>query len=125
VSEDFEPGAADQSFAWLTTIGRRTGSPRTVELWFVLEDRTVFFLSGGGDAANWVRNARVEAQVTVRLGKRDYPGRAREPDFGGDEDSRARRLMAAKYQGWHEGRPLSGWAREAMCLAIDLGPIDP
>ena len=30
--------------------------------------------------------------------------------------------MAAKYQGWREGRPLSTWAREALCMAIDLVP---
>ena len=120
VSSDFEPGSADKPFAWLTTTGRRTGEPRTVELWFVLEGRTVYFLSGGGEAAHWVRNAGVEPQVSVRLGKRDYPGTARFPDFGNPEDNRARRLIAAKYQSWQEGRPLSGWARESLCLAIDL-----
>jgi deazaflavin-dependent oxidoreductase (nitroreductase family) len=120
VTGDFEPGAADQSFAWLTTTGRRTGAPRTVELWFVLDGRTVYFLSGGGDAAQWVRNARAQPQVSVLLGNIEYQGRAREPGTESPEDARARRSMAAKYQGWREGRPLSDWASEALCLAIDL-----
>ncbi len=120
VSDDVEPGAANQPFAWLTTTGRRSGKLRTVELWFVLDGRTVYFLSGGDDAAHWVRNARGDPAVSVRLGIIDYPGRAREPEREGAEDSRARRSMAAKYQGWREGRPLSDWARDSLCVAIDL-----
>jgi deazaflavin-dependent oxidoreductase (nitroreductase family) len=111
---------ADQPFAWLTTTGRRTGEPRTVELWFVLEGRTVYFLAGGGESAHWVRNSGVEPRVTIRLGETDHPGMARAADPGSDEDDHARRLMAAKYQGWREGRPLSNWARTALCLAVDL-----
>jgi hypothetical protein len=36
------------------------------------------------------------------------------------EDALARRLLAAKYQGWQEGRPLSAWARESLPVAVDL-----
>ena len=34
--------------------------------------------------------------------------------------ARARRLLAAKYQGWKEGKPMSGWATTALPVAIDL-----
>lgn len=37
-----------------------------------------------------------------------------------DEDQRVRRLLAAKYQDWREGRPLSGWARTALPVAIEV-----
>jgi deazaflavin-dependent oxidoreductase (nitroreductase family) len=113
---------ADQPFAWLTTIGRRTGDRRTVELWFVLDGRTIYFLAGGGDAAHWVRNTEIEPRVTVRLGNVELPGLARRTRPGGAEDDRARRSMAAKYQGWREGRALSGWASHALCIAVDLDP---
>lgn len=117
---DIEPGAGDEPFAWLTTIGRRSGEPRTVELWFVLDGHTVHFLAGGGEGAQWVRNAEVEPAVRLRLGQRTYEGRVRRPEPGSVEDAAARRRMATKYQGWREGRPLSGWAREALCVAVDL-----
>jgi deazaflavin-dependent oxidoreductase (nitroreductase family) len=117
---EIEPGAGDQPYAWLTTIGRRSGEPRTVELWFVLDGRTVHFLAGGGERAQWVRNADVEPAVRLRLGQRTYECRVRRPDPGSVEDTAARRRMATKYQGWREGRPLSGWAREALCIAVDL-----
>lgn len=112
--------AADASLAWLTTTGRRSGEPRTVELWFVLRGSTVYFLAGGGERAEWVRNARADPRVAVRLGDATIQGRARSPDPGSDDDLAARRAMAAKYQGWEEGRPLSRWAARATCVAVDL-----
>jgi len=117
---EIEPGAGDQPYAWLTTVGRRSAEPRTVELWFVLDGRTVHFLAGGGEGAQWVRNAGVEPSVRLRVGQRTYAGRARRPAPGSVEEATARRRMAAKYQGWREGRPLSRWAREALCVAVDL-----
>ncbi len=115
-----DPDAGDQPYAWLTTIGRQSGEPRTVELWFVLDARTVHVLAGGGETAQWVRNADIEPRVRLRLGQRTYEGRARRPEQGSAEEADARRLMAIKYQGWREGRPLSRWARQALCVAIDL-----
>src|SRR5438093_955754 len=32
----------------LTTIGRKSGRERTVEIWFGMKDSTVYLLSGGG-----------------------------------------------------------------------------
>jgi deazaflavin-dependent oxidoreductase (nitroreductase family) len=115
-----EPAAGDQPYVWLTTIGRSSGQPRTVELWFVLEGRTIHFLAGGGAQAHWVRNAQAQPTVRVRLGQLEYVGLARTLDPATAEDAGARRRMAAKYQGWREGRPLSAWARESLCLAVDL-----
>jgi deazaflavin-dependent oxidoreductase (nitroreductase family) len=117
---DIERDAGDQPYAWLTTTGRRSGRSRTVELWFVLAGRTVHFLAGGGEDAQWVRNADVEPDVAIRLGQRVYAGRARRPERGSPEDMSARHRMATKYQGWQPGAPLSRWAREALCVAVDL-----
>jgi len=117
---DIERDAGDQPYAWLTTTGRRSGQPRTVELWSVLAGRTLHFLAGGGEDAQWVRNADVEPEVVVGLGQRVYAGRARRPEPGSAEEMSARRRMATKYQGWQPGAPLSRWAREALCIAVDL-----
>jgi deazaflavin-dependent oxidoreductase (nitroreductase family) len=113
-------GASQQPYVWLTTVGRRTGEPRTVELWFLLEATSVYFLAGGGEGASWVRNSRAKPEVRVRLGGGTYRGRARTPVPGSDEDQRVRRGIAAKYQAWTEGHPLSRWAATSWCLAVDL-----
>ncbi len=115
--------AGQQPYVWLTTAGRRTGQPRTVELWFLLEGAAMYFLAGGGESASWVRNSVAQPEVRVRLGGGTYRGRARAPDPGSDEDQRARRGIAGKYEAWTEGRPMSRWARTSFCLAVDLvGP---
>jgi deazaflavin-dependent oxidoreductase (nitroreductase family) len=112
--------ASRQPYVWLTTVGRRTGESRTVELWFLLAGTTVYFLAGGGEEAGWVRNSAAQPEVRVRLGGAVYRGRARTPERGSDEDQRVRRGIAAKYEGWTDGRPLSRWASTSYCLAVDL-----
>jgi deazaflavin-dependent oxidoreductase (nitroreductase family) len=110
---------ADLDFCYLTTTGRRSGLPRTIEIWFALEGDVLYMLSGGGDQSSWVKNLQQDPTVRVRLGSRTRSGRARIVDDG-DEDARARRLLAAKYQGWREGKRLSGWARTSLPVAVDL-----
>jgi hypothetical protein len=42
-------------FCYVTTKGRRSGSPHTIEIWFALREDTVYVLSGGGTAATGSR----------------------------------------------------------------------
>lgn len=112
-----------EDFCYLTTKGRRSGRPHTIEIWFAASDARLFLMSGGGRAADWVRNLQADPSVSVRVGNMTYSGTARvvvDPE----EDDLARRMLATKYQGWHEGRPLSRWARTALPVAIDLQDQD-
>jgi deazaflavin-dependent oxidoreductase (nitroreductase family) len=108
-----------EPFCQLVTTGRRSGAPRTVELWFGLEGGSLYFLAGGGQRAGWVRNLLADPAVAVRVGSTEVRGRARLVSDPAEE-AMARRLLAAKYQGWGEGRPLSGWARQALPVAVDV-----
>lgn len=112
---------ADLDVCYLTTTGRKTGLPRTIEIWFGADGKasTIYLLSGGGDQSDWVKNLVQDPRVKVQLGARDFTGSARILEEG-EEDARARRLLAAKYQGWSEGKRLSGWARTSLAVAIDL-----
>jgi deazaflavin-dependent oxidoreductase (nitroreductase family) len=111
---------ADENFAYLTTTGRRTGRPHTIELWFALRDRRVYFLAGGGNGADWVKNLRHTSTVRLRIGTRSIDAKARVVRAGTTEDTLARELLDGKYQGWREGKRLSSWARTALPVAIDL-----
>ena len=111
---------ADQDFAYLTTIGRRTGKAHTIEIWFGLHDGRVYVLSGGGGRADWVRNLRETPRVRVRIGTQTTNATARMVRAGTKEDDLARRLLDGKYQGWREGKRLSSWARTALPIAIEL-----
>jgi deazaflavin-dependent oxidoreductase (nitroreductase family) len=107
---------------YVTTRGRQTGSPHTVEIWFGMMGDHLYLLSGGGEASDWVRNIRAHPEVVVDLrrpGVEPRAGRARIVTDGG-EDLIARRVLAAKYQGWREGAALSSWARSALPVAVDF-----
>jgi deazaflavin-dependent oxidoreductase (nitroreductase family) len=117
------PGSlAELDFANLTTIGRKSGLPRTIEIWFAVdgEPGAVYLLSGGRDHSGWVKNIIQNPRVSIELGDRTFPGVARIVGDRQEEDARARRLLAAKYQGWTEGKKLSGWARTSLPVAIDV-----
>lgn len=111
---------AGEDYCYVTTIGRRTGRPHTIEIWFGANGDTIYLLSGGGDRSDWVKNLKARPGVHVRIGPSEWEARARIVDDP-DEDARARRLLAGKYQGWREGQRMSGWARTALPVAIDLG----
>jgi len=111
---------ADKVFAYLTTTGRRTGKEHTIEIWFGLQDGRIYLLSGGGDRADWLRNLKKTPRVRLRIGTQTAAGTARVLRAGTTEDELARQILDGKYQGWREGRRLSGWARTALPVAIDL-----
>ena len=109
-------------FCYLTTVGRVSGRPHTIEIWFARQGGTLYLLSGGGDRSDWVRNLLTWPEVTVRIGRRDaaeLPGRARVVEAGSDEDEQARQLVVAKYQPSYGG-DLSSWRRSALPVAVDL-----
>ena len=110
---------ADEDYCYVTTTGRHTGRPHTIEIWFAAVGGRLYLLSGGRDRSHWVRNLQAQPAVQVRLGQETHAGIARvvvDPT----EDARARRLLAAKYQGWREGAPLSGWAQTALPVAVEF-----
>jgi deazaflavin-dependent oxidoreductase (nitroreductase family) len=114
--------AGEPPFCYLTTSGRVSGRPHTIEIWFARSGGTLYLLSGGGDRSDWVRNLLRDPAVGVRLGRRDapaLPGRARVVEAGSDEDELARRLVAGKYQPTYGG-DLDGWRRSSLPVAVDL-----
>lgn len=108
---------ANEDFCYLTTVGRVSGKPHEIEIWFALESLTLYMLSGGGDRSDWVKNLRRDPNVTVRLTGERFEGRARVVESA-EEDALARRLLVEKY----EQRPgsLSNWRRTALPVAVDL-----
>jgi deazaflavin-dependent oxidoreductase (nitroreductase family) len=110
--------AVDDDFCYLTTHGRRSGRPHEIEIWFVLDGRTLYFLAGGRDGSDWVRNVMADPAVTVRVRDRTYAGRGR-VIAEGDESERARTLVFDKYQARYSGS-LANWRVESLPVAVDL-----
>jgi deazaflavin-dependent oxidoreductase (nitroreductase family) len=108
---------ADEDFCYLTTTGRVTGRPHTIEIWFSIDGQTLYMLSGGRDRSDWVKNLRRTPEVAVRIGGGSFEGHARVVEEA-EEDALARQLLVEKY----ERRPgsLSNWRRTALPVAVDL-----
>lgn len=122
---DLRQHAAAQ-FCYLTTTGRVTGKPHTIEIWFALAPSgsrpALYMLSGGGERADWVRNLCHDPATTIRVGDDAYQAVARIVAPGTPEDTLARYALCAKYQGWRAGEPLSEWGRAALPVAFELLP---
>jgi deazaflavin-dependent oxidoreductase (nitroreductase family) len=112
---------ADEDMCYLTTTGRKSGKPHEIEIWFGIRDGTLYLLSGGGDAADWVKNIKKDRRARVRINSQSAALNARVLRPGTREDAAARELLDAKYMGWRDGKKLSSWARGALPVAIDLG----
>jgi deazaflavin-dependent oxidoreductase (nitroreductase family) len=116
-----ESGLARLSVCDLETIGRVSGQPRRIEIWFAADsvrDR-IYLLAGGRDDAQWVRNLRANPSVRVFMASQSFSGIGTVIE-GGPDDDLVRRSLAAKYQGWSAGKTLSSWARDSLPVAIDL-----
>ena len=116
---DTQPWAAEQ-FCYLTTAGRKTGNPHTIEIWFAAapDEQTLYMLSGGGSKADWVRNILNNSQLTIRVGERTITGKGRVIEDGAEEVL-ARKLVVAKYYG-REYNPSGGWEAGSLPVAVDI-----
>ena len=108
-----------EEYCYLTTIGRVTGKPHEIEIWFGLDNMALYLLSGGMDRSDWVKNLMKDPTVKIRIAQQNFTGTARLVKDE-KEETMARYLLAEKYQEWENGRTLSEWARTALVVAIDV-----
>jgi deazaflavin-dependent oxidoreductase (nitroreductase family) len=94
--------ADEGPYLYLTTIGRRTGEPREIEIWFTEHAGTYYVIAELGEQAQWVKNLRRDPRVTVRVEAEHFAARARVVAAETDLAAKIRALSAAKY-GWGDG----------------------
>src|SRR5215210_9155814 len=107
----------DEEVCYLTTTGRATSRPHEIEIWFALEGRTLYMLSGGRDRSDWVKNLLRNPEVAVRIDGEHFDGLARVVEDA-EEDDLARRLLVEKYE--REPGSLASWRQTALPVAVDL-----
>ncbi|HVU65642.1 MAG TPA: nitroreductase/quinone reductase family protein [Ktedonobacteraceae bacterium] len=110
---------AGEAFCYLTTTGRISGRPHTIEIWFALHGQTLYMLSGGRERADWVKNAGQSPTVTVKIQEQLFTGQARLVKSRA-EDALARQLIGEKYQPSEAN--LEGWLQSSLPVAVDLQP---
>ncbi len=108
-----------EEFCYLTTMGRVTGNPHEIEIWFGIEGNSVYLMSGGGTKADWVKNLVKNPEVSVRIAKHMFTGTARLVKEE-QEEMIVRHLLADKYKEREVDGSLSEWARTALVVAIEV-----
>jgi len=107
-----------EQYCYLMTRGRVTGRSHRIEIWFAMDQGTLYMLSGGGTRSDWVKNLSLKPAVTVEVGTRTFAGRARVVADSA-EDELARALLYDKYAGSYGG-DLTSWRRSALPIAVEL-----
>ena len=107
VSEQVQRALAHDRTVDITTIERRSGQPRRIEIWFVEADGKYYILAEKFHDANWVRNIAKNPSVKVRVGDRSFDATARALDAQRDAAAWkiAQDLEREKY-GWGDGLPV-------------------
>lgn len=99
-----EPRVYNPEFLYLTTVGRKSGEPHEIEIWYVPQGKCYYLISGGRMEADWVKNLLHNPHVSLWVLGQYYKGtgrvldRATETELADSVDE----LMQAKYQ-WNDG----------------------
>ncbi|MCA1669929.1 MAG: nitroreductase/quinone reductase family protein [Thermomicrobia bacterium] len=112
-----------EAFCYLTTTGRTTGNPHTVEIWFALDPNDaarLAMMAGGGRKSDWVRNIEQCSDVVIKLGAILYPATARIVASDEPDDALIRRLLVEKYRS--PNQPLDDWGRASLPVLFTLHP---
>lgn len=100
-----------ETFLYLTTIGRKSGNPHKIEIWFVEHEEHFYLCSGGMYQADWVQNIQQNEAVSFYLaqGKDVQPetirhgtGRILADGVADDLRETVKGLFTAKYN-WSNG----------------------
>jgi deazaflavin-dependent oxidoreductase (nitroreductase family) len=107
---------ADDDYCYLTTVGRRSGRPHRIEIWYAEQGDALYFLAGAGAASDWVANLAAQPSVRVELGDETFDGTGSVIDDA-DEAELARTLVFAKYAPRYTG-DLTDWRERALPVVI-------
>jgi F420H(2)-dependent quinone reductase len=102
----------------LTVRGRKTGLPRTIELWFAFEDGRLFFLAHEDSA--WWRNIQKTARVEVEVGEILFEGTGSLVPEGLEH---VYTLFRKKYGDDQVNRWYGGQRSRRRAVSIELGKV--
>ena len=101
----------------LTVTGRRSGKPRSVTIWFVLDGSTLY-LTGGAEVPQWCRNLRAHPAVEIEIGGTKLRGVARVVEDPSEADA-VRDRFVKKYLLARISRLFGGYTR-SVPVVVEL-----
>ena len=109
---------AGEKYIYLTTKGRKTGSPHTVELWFALAGKKIY-LSHEGTYTDYMKNILKDDRVEFKIGKIQFKGNARIVE-GGEAFEVGKHALYLKYYGKAEEDTINDWFSESTIIEISM-----
>ena len=99
-----EPRVYNAEFLYLTTIGRKSGQPHEIEIWYVGHENCYYLVSEHAEAAHWVKNILHNPQVSFWVQGQAYKGTGRTINSKTKHEltTAIEGLMQAKYN-WSDG----------------------
>ncbi len=107
---------AHEKYIYLTTRGRKTKNPHTVELWFAVAENKIY-LSHEGAYTDWMKNILKDDRVKFRIGKKKFKGNARIIE---DEQvfQLGKHALYFKYYGKADEDTINDWFSESTIIEI-------
>jgi len=107
---------AQEKYIYLTTKGRKTGKPHTVELWFATAENKIY-LSHEGTHTDWMKNILKDNRVKFKIGKIQFKGNARIAKTGQPFES-GKHALYLKYYGKADENTINDWFSESTIIEI-------
>jgi deazaflavin-dependent oxidoreductase (nitroreductase family) len=110
-----------EAFLYLTTIGRKSGQPHEIEIWYVEHGAGFYLCAEGRERAHWVQNILAQPQVTFSVGTRDDPqalvprSTAKARPLHAERDRSLYHIVTQLFQGKY------GWSSG---LLVEVMPLD-
>ena len=105
-----------EKYIYLTTTGRRTRKPHTVELWFATANRRIY-LSHEGKYTDWMRNILKNDQVEFRTGCTHFEGKTHIIKSGKIFET-GKLALYLKYYGEAKREVIDDWFSESTIIEI-------
>src|ERR1044072_233054 len=95
---------SEANYLYLTTIGRRTGEPREIEIWFTTHSGRYYLIAEHREQTQWVKNIRHNPRIAFRVGDQSFTGQGRVVDEAREAELwRSLRGLSEKKYGWGGG----------------------
>ncbi len=94
----------EEQFLYLTTIGRKTGVSREIEIWFTQLEGRYYLIAEHREQTHWVKNILHNPHVSFRVAGQTFNGTGRVVNEAAERDLlKSIRALSDRKYGWSDG----------------------
>ncbi len=112
--------AKKKQYIYLTTQGRKTGKPHTVEIWFAYAEGKIY-LSHEGAYTDWMKNLEKNEKVSARIAAVKFNAKAKIVGEGTSREQ-GKKALYEKYYKPASKAVIDDWF--SLSTVIELTPLE-